>query len=105
VSFLLTGDLGTEGEEQLLRKGGNLVSTVLKVAHHGSGSSTSKLFLQAVRPQYAVISGRSGGPDGSPNSEVIQRLHRSGARLYHTSERGALTFRTNGRTVQVRSFR
>ena len=56
MSFLFTGDAESESEEDMLASGQNLEAQVLKVAHHGSSSSTTEEFLEAVNPEYAIIS-------------------------------------------------
>ncbi|HVS65132.1 MAG TPA: ComEC/Rec2 family competence protein [Thermoanaerobaculia bacterium] len=78
-SILFTGDLDGEGERALLRSGFELRADVLKVAHHGSRSSTTTAFLDAVSPRYALVSAGRGNAYGHPAKEVIARLQRGGA--------------------------
>jgi len=104
ISFLFTGDIEAEVEEELLRQGSYLRSTVLKVAHHGSGSSTTEPFRQAVQPEVAVISVGRGNPHGHPSPEVCQRLEENGAKLYRTDWSGAITIKTNGRRFRVEEY-
>ena len=73
VSFLITGDLVTEIESQILREGIDVSSTVLKVAHHGSKTSSSEEFLQAVKPKCAVICVGYGNTFGHPRAEGLER--------------------------------
>ncbi|MBE0415150.1 MAG: DNA internalization-related competence protein ComEC/Rec2 [Dehalococcoidia bacterium] len=103
VSFLLTADLYAEGELYLLDQGARLRSTVLKVGHHGSSTSTCPEFLAAVNPQVAVISVGADNPFGHPSDEVMARLaERLGEdRIYLTSERGTITFTTDGERLWV----
>jgi competence protein ComEC len=95
VSFLLTGDLGADGEDALLRHGGDLRSTVLKVGHHGSDSSTTLPFLAAVRPAYAVISTGAENSYGHPSPSTQLRL--AGVPFLRTDENGNVRFETDGR--------
>lgn len=74
VSFLLTADIEVEAEDRLLTDGAPLKSTVLKVAHHGSRTSTTPRFLSAVSPAVAVISAGADNPHGHPNPDVTARL-------------------------------
>ena len=74
TSFLFTGDAERAEEQDLLNAGVNLQSTVLKVGHHGSDTSTSYPFLRAVAPQYAVISVGAGNSYGHPTEAVLSRL-------------------------------
>ncbi|MFH1141431.1 MAG: ComEC/Rec2 family competence protein, partial [Chloroflexota bacterium] len=74
VSFLLTGDLQWEGEASLIDRGAALGDTVLKVAHHGSASSSSQEFLDSVRPLLAVVSVGKVNRYGHPNQDVMAHL-------------------------------
>ncbi len=74
VSFLLTADAMWEAEFELIAHRANLTSTVLKVGHHGSKTSTSPEFLAVVNPRLAVISVGEDNPHGHPTDEVMQRL-------------------------------
>ncbi len=104
VSFLFTADIREEAEFELIRQRANLRSTVLKVAHHGSKTSTSPQFLAAVDPELAVISVGADNPFGHPGSEVVERLvDRLGAdKVYLTSENGTIEFITAGEKLWVR---
>jgi competence protein ComEC len=115
VSFLFTSDIGAAAESALLQHSGNLAGTVLKVAHHGSRSATTPGFLQAVHPRIAIFSvgtepERGTSPwdrtntHGHPARLVQQRLRQGGARLYRTDLDGAVTVRTNGRSLRVQTY-
>jgi competence protein ComEC len=98
ISFLLTGDLMAEGEQELIMNRMLSNCTVLKVAHHGSKTSSSQGFLNVVRPQAAVIS--VGENDyGHPSAAVLDRL--KGLMFYRTDEDGAITFFTDGMSLWV----
>ena len=107
VSFLLMADLYADGELYLLDQGVSLRSTVLKVGHHGSSTSTCPEFLAAISPQVAVISAGADNPFGHPSSEVMARLtERLGDdSIYLTSERGTITFTTDGERLWVETER
>lgn len=108
-SVLFTGDLEKEGEELLLakhRREGSLPDCdVLKVAHHGSDHSTSLPFLEAVRPEIAVISCGKDNSYGHPGKKLLKRLVSCGCQIYQTMEQGAVTVRTDGERLQVKEFR
>ena len=105
-SFLFTGDLVTAQEGELLRRGTPLCSTVLKVGHHGSRTSSSEAFLQAVNPRWAVISCGYANSFGHPHKEIVQRLsHVTGAEILRTDEKGAVVFRTDGKSMKVECYR
>jgi len=107
VSFLLTADIRQEAELELIGQRANLRSTVFKVAHHGSKTSTSAQFLAAVDPEVAVISAGADNPFGHPNTEVVERLieRLSGDKVYMTYENGTIEFITDGEKLWVKSER
>ncbi len=107
ASFLLTGDMVAEGERLLLRSGRTLDSDVLKVAHHGSDTSSSAPFLSAVSPRAAVISAGQDNRFGHPDPEVVERLEGllPASRIFKTFERGTITFETDGSTLSVKTER
>jgi competence protein ComEC len=97
IAFLITGDLMWEGELGLSYERRLPQSTVFKVAHHGSNTSTSDEFLNVLMPQIAVISVGQNGY-GHPQKEVLDRLNgRLGSpNIYRTDERGTIEFITDG---------
>ena len=105
--FLLTGDVFREGERWLLGSGQILDSDVLKVAHHGSDTSSSAPFLSAVSPRAAVISAGQDNRFGHPDPEVVERLEEllPASRIFRTFERGTITFETDGSTLSVKTER
>lgn len=90
-TMLFCGDMEAQAERDLLEGGAALRADVLKVAHHGSDTSTSAALLEAVQPRYAVI---SSGEDRSmlPRNAVLQRLHTAGAKIFRTDTDGAVVF-------------
>ena len=106
-SFLLTGDVFAAGEEWLIRSGRRLDSDVLKVGHHGSRSSSSQPFVDAVSPVAAVISAGVDNTHGHPHAEVVDRLSAAvGAHeVFTTAERGSVRFETDGETLWARTDR
>ena len=105
-SVLLTGDAGEELERSLLSRGIPLEADVLKVAHHGSQSSTSAPFLEAVRPRFAILSSRQNVGWPLPSSTVLDRLRASGIDYARTDEHGAITVRLDANGgMEVETFR
>lgn len=104
VSFLFTADIREEAEFELIGQRADLRSTVLKVAHHGSKTSTSPQFLAVVAPEIAVISVGADNPFGHPSPQVVERLvDRLGeGKVYLTSENGTIEFITDGEKLWVR---
>lgn len=105
TSFLFTGDLIVEQEQQVLANGTNVASTVLKVGHHGSRTSSSQEFLTAVNPGWAVISCGYNNSFGHPHKEILNRLTScTKAEILRTDQQGAIVFRTDGKSIKVESF-
>ena len=99
TSFLFTGDAERAEEQDLLNAGVNLQSTVLKVGHHGSDTSTSYSFLRAVAPQYAVISVGADNSYGHPTEAVLSRLRDAGVTTFRTDMQGEITAVSDGQTI------
>lgn len=99
-SMLFCGDMEARAERDLLAGGAALRADVLKVAHHGSDTSTSAALLEAVQPRYAVV---SSGEDRSmlPRNAVLQRLHTAGAEIFRTDTDGAVVFSTADGKISV----
>lgn len=93
-SFILTGDASIKTENYLLNKYNREVfdADFLKVGHHGSRTSTSLEFLQAITPRYALISSGIGNKYGHPHDEVIDRLSSLNIEILRTDERGTIVF-------------
>ena len=94
LSFLLTGDITENGEAALIRTGADLASNVLKIAHHGSRSSTSDAFLSRTTPLIDVISVAAENPYGHPTDDVLARL--AGDLVLRTDHHGDITLSTDG---------
>lgn len=98
---LFTGDAGTDEEELLLSYYGStqLDCDVYKVGHHGSNTSGSARFLQAMTPDYAVISCGSGNTHGHPHGEALSLLEQAGATVLRTDLDGEIVLETDGTFV------
>lgn len=102
VSFLLAGDAEDEAEKRMKSQyGRKLASTVLKVGHHGSRTSSSELFLDMVRPTMVVISVGAHNKFGHPHQETIDRFEGVGAKVFRTDEMGTIVMRTDGKNLTV----
>ncbi len=102
--FLFTGDLENDAERVLL-KNYDLEADVLKVGHHGSSSSTSRKFLEAVDPTYAVIEAGEDNHYGHPHYEVLNALENDDVRIYRTDEDGDITFTIDGSGIKISTER
>lgn len=99
TSFLFTGDAEREEEQDILAAGYTLDSTVLKVGHHGSDTSTSYPFLREIMPQYAVISVGAGNSYGHPTEAALSRLRDAGVTVYRTDLQGEIHCVSDGKNV------
>ncbi len=104
VSVLLPGDLGARGEALLLERAGPLRVSALKVAHHGSRSSSGAPFLAAARPLVAVVSVGARNPFRHPSTETLGRLEAARVRVYRTDRDGAVILETDGRILRVTAW-
>ena len=104
VSFLLTADIEAKAERALLRDGVELHATVLKVGHHGSKTSSTREFLDAVQPSISVVSSGKDNPFGHPAAEVVARLDEYGP-VYNTAHVGPVRFETDGHRWSVSTGR
>jgi competence protein ComEC len=100
-SFLFTGDAETATERWLLDGRADVHAQVLKVAHHGSGHSSTARFLQAVRPEAAVISVGANNEYRHPAPATVRRLESVGARVYRTDLDGSVTIETDGQRLSI----
>ncbi len=104
VSFLLTADIEAKAEAALLAGGADLRATVLKVAHHGSETSSTQRFVDAVRPQVSVVSAGKDNAFGHPRADVVARLREYGE-VYVTALDGGVRFETDGKQLWVHTAR
>jgi competence protein ComEC len=102
TSVLFAGDADASEENWLLSNRAALRSTVLKVGHHGSRTSSTTAFLNAVAPRLAVISNWPDAPK-HPHPETLERLRRANARVLETGREGTIHLELDGETVVVRS--
>lgn len=100
-SFLFTGDAEEASEEEMLSLDWPLTATVLKCGHHGSETSTSPAFLDAVSPQYAVISCGVDNDYGHPDTVTLEKLEAAGAEVFRTDLQGTILASTDGSGVTM----
>lgn len=101
-SFIFTGDAEEEEENSIIRKYKGLNCDVLKVGHHGSNSSTSKAWLDATKPTYAVIPVGQNSY-GHPTQNTIDKLTKAGATIYRTDLQGDIIFTSDGKKLSVQT--
>ena len=100
TSFLFTGDAEEKEEELLLNVCGTLLDVdLLKVAHHGSDTSTTDAFIDAVTPEIAVISASRDNSYGHPSPNVTERLTQRNCQIVSTYQEGTIVFLTDGKII------
>lgn len=104
VAMLLTGDISADVEREIVPHLIDAPIRILKVAHHGSRTSTSGELLAAWRPQVALLSCGRGNRFGHPAPDVMARLVDAGAQVFRTDRDGQIVVDSNGRTVTVTTF-
>lgn len=102
-SFLFTGDIEKKAEKDILETGRMRDIDVLKAAHHGSGTSNSKDFLEAARPDHAVISCGAGNSYGHPHENAVDRIRKYTDSIYRTDLDGTVVFDSSGSGMTVRT--
>ena len=98
-SFLFTGDAEQKAEETMLANGRNLHALVYKAGHHGSNSSSSAAFLDAIRPQIIVVSAGKDNRFGHPHPDMLKRAQAIGATILRTDQLGTIQLTTDGETM------
>lgn len=96
TSAIFTGDADKASEKEMVASDFDLQANVLKVAHHGSRTSSSQEFLDKVQPEYAIASVGTGNTYGHPHIEAVQRLTQLGATIYRTDLMGSIVFHSDG---------
>ena len=104
VDILFTGDIGEAAESRLIASGQDLRSEILKVPHHGSRTSSSAPFLDAVQPRYAIFSLGQRNRYQFPHADVVARYQARGCILLRTDQAGAIILRTDGMRCWIESF-
>lgn len=100
-TFLFTGDIETKSEKAILKSGAELSADVYSAPHHGSNTSSSQEFLNAVHPTYATISVGEGNDYGHPSPETLEKFDKMGITCLRTDECGAIVFTCDGRNMTV----
>ncbi len=100
-SFLFTGDIEEIAERDILNNGADISADVMKVAHHGSRTSSLKAFIQNVNPEYAVISVGNFNDYGHPHSETLKLMELLNIELYRTDYHGDVVMYSDGKDITV----
>ena len=103
-TILLTGDIERAAEAAMVSRREDLRADVVKVAHHGSKTSSIDAFVAATHPRFAIISVGQTSVFGHPHREVVERWQTSGAEVLTTGKSGTITVTTNGQDLQLGTF-
>jgi competence protein ComEC len=101
TSVILPGDAGTKTERIILLENSEsqLKSTILKVGHHGSRTSSSLSFVKAISPKFAIISDGKDNNYGHPHQETLDTLAKLGAKIFRTDMLGTIVMKSDGQNV------
>ncbi|MEA4815785.1 MAG: MBL fold metallo-hydrolase [Lachnospiraceae bacterium] len=99
TSFVMCGDAEEAAEGDILKTGIDISANVLKIGHHGSSTSTSESFLNAVNPEYAVISVGEGNDYGHPHQETLDNLLQKGIKILRTDKNGTIIAESDGENI------
>lgn len=105
TAALFAADIDSVTEQRLLPWEDSLRSDLLKVPHHGSKNASSRTFLEAVRPQVAVVTAGRRNPHGHPSGSVVQRLEGLGTSCYITGNEGTVLVASDGEKMERASWR
>lgn len=103
IKFMFTGDAEKYSENEILSRKENIKSNILKVGHHGSNTSSTKAFLNAVKPEVAIIMAGNDNKYGHPHKETMGKLNSAGIKTYVTKKHGTIIIETNGKTYSVKA--
>jgi len=102
TSFIITGDAEDWSEYMMIDAGVNLKADVLRIAHHGSNTASTREFLQAVQPRYAVISVGKDNGYGHPHQEVLNRLEEIESQVLRTDQLGTIIMQSDGEIITLK---
>ncbi|MEE8335069.1 MAG: DNA internalization-related competence protein ComEC/Rec2 [Candidatus Neomarinimicrobiota bacterium] len=105
TTILFTGDMEKVGDIHLSKYGDHLNAEILKVAHHGSITSTSQLILDRISPQLAFVSVGKSNRFGHPSNLVLKRLKKAGVKIHRSDKSGALWIRSNGKKYWIKEWK
>lgn len=100
-TFIFTGDAEEQSEKEQIDSGAELRADVLKLGHHGSSSSSSKVYLDAVSPEFAVIMCGKDNSYGHPHKETLQKLEEAGVKVYRTDQMGNIIISSDGESLSI----
>lgn len=100
-TFLFTGDAELESEQDMINGNFDIKADVLKVAHHGSNTSTSDAFIKVVNPKFAIISCGKENSYGHPSYDTIKTLENVGAKIFRTDEIGTIVITSDGELINI----
>lgn len=107
-SMLFTGDIEAIAEKAILKKYSKnlniLKSDILKVAHHGSKTSSITEFIEKIKPKYAIIGVGEDNKFGHPSDNTIQNLEKANIRIYRTDKMEEIEIKTNGKEIKINEF-
>lgn len=103
TSVMLQGDSTTKIEEYLVSKGENIQSDILKAGHHGSRTSSSEVYVAAVKPKWTIISSGVDNSYGHPHKETLETMNKFGIETFDTCNNGTIIFKSDGNEFKLKN--
>lgn len=103
TSYLFTGDAESKAEKGILKSGADVDADVMKMGHHGSSTSNSEDYLEAVSPDICIIQCGVGNSYGHPHAETIEKIEEMGAKWYSNDRNGTIIVYSDGESIQVKT--
>lgn len=103
VKFLFTGDTDRNGEKEIMNSGINIDANILQLGHHGSITSSTPAFIDAVSPDVSIYSAGVDNPYGHPSGEVVSYIQNKGISLYGTDVHGTIIVTTDGNAYNIQT--
>ena len=97
----MTGDAETTVEKSILESGEEIEAQILKIAHHGSSTSSSNNFITSVSPSVAIISVGNDNSYGHPSSEILNRLKSKNIKILRTDTHGNIVATSDGNSIKI----
>ena len=101
IRFLFTGDVEASVEKEIINRGFDINADIFQAGHHGSNTSNTSVFLDAVKPEVVIYSAGIDNPYGHPHNEVIERMKKRNIAIYGTDIYGTIIVTTDGNTYDI----
>lgn len=105
VSAVFTGDMGVKPEKMILEAGYDIDCDIVKIGHHGSKTASSREFIEAMSPEYGIITVEKNAKSNLPAKTIVNRYKEYGVKLYRTDLNGTIVIKTDGNDIRFKTER